>query len=99
MKHKRNLVRVVIPTHVLEQIITQDKETHIICTEGLPKGAELIGQLFDAQTMDVYLLYRHESFAPVNEGCVIPVLQIKVTYIPRPTRDGADGKNTRRPSY
>lgn len=99
MKHKRNIVRVSIPTYVLEQIITKGKETHLVCTEGLPKNAELIGQFFDTQTMEVYLICRHKSFAPVKEGNIIPQLEIKITYLPRPTREGADGMNNHRPSY
>jgi len=74
----RRLMRVGITPEVLVQsmLTTGHKRSYRII--GAPEGTEIIRCGYDRERDLLYVLLRHESFEPVPEGEIVPILNIRV---------------------
>ena len=76
----RRLARVAITFPFLFEIMEAGWKTRpgeqIECIKGLPKGAVFIRSYVDESEQMAYLIFFHESFLPVSEGVVIPLIRI-----------------------
>lgn len=77
---ERRLVRVAIYNEFLLEWLTQGHEITLVkTTRGLPPDATFISSQFDDRTLTAFLIFEHESFAPVLVGSEIPYFDIQFT--------------------
>lgn len=73
----RRLVRVAVHLPVLQEWITSGNVVGpALCVEGLPAGARFVGSTFDSQQMVAFLFFAHESFAQVQPGGLVPLVNV-----------------------
>ena len=66
---------------LLQQWITQGNETPaMVCTEGLPEGAEFVSSGYEGPLGAgiVYLVFRHDSFEDVPPGEDLPRQRVTI---------------------
>lgn len=75
----RRLARVRVADEILAELMTQGYEVERLkCVEGLPPGALLIGSYPDGAKQSTYLIFAHESFAPVLPGHEAPEIHVSI---------------------
>jgi hypothetical protein len=74
---------VYVTTDLIQMALTQGYTSPPIeVVEGLPEGAELVHTWYETTNGRIALLFRHDSFAPVQDGTVPPVLSARVRRLP-----------------
>ncbi len=75
---ERRLVKVAMTSEFLFNLLTQDFEIEgsVRVKHGLPKDSVFIMSYFEDKTMTAYLVFEHETFAPVLVGSEIPFFDI-----------------------
>jgi len=64
---------------LLQQWITQGNETPaMVCTEGLPEGAEFVSSGFELGLGIAYMVFRHDSFEDVPLGEDLPRQRVTI---------------------
>lgn len=76
---KLKIRRVMVSPHVLKSMLTVGEGWKV--THGIPKGAELRGFTMDPYTNSLILFIEHESFDPIEEGTVAPLLEAEMVRV------------------
>ena len=72
-------VRVDISDELFQQWITQGNETAaMVCTEGLPEGAEFVTSGFELGLGIAYMVFQHDSFEDVPLGEDLPRQRVTI---------------------
>lgn len=79
--------RFPITMELLMDIFTTGQTVHAEIVEGIPKDSMIVRHHYDNATGFYWITVQNDSFEPVKQGDVIPVLQITVKNI-EPERAG-----------
>ena len=78
MEQQRRLRYYTIDGEALATLMIHDVRFRVM--SGIPKGAIYRGLQWDIGSRRLLLLYEHESFDVVEEGCIVPMFSSEVHF-------------------
>lgn len=75
MTFSNRVKRILISADILKILVTEGNFCKVL--EGTPKDAQLVNVGYDNQTNVFFIFVTHDSFEPVPEASIVPILDIK----------------------
>lgn len=73
----RRIVRVAMSSQLISDMMRVGWNVkNVSCVKGIPEDAIFAGASLDNSNLEVYMFFTHPSFDIVQEGCVVPIVQV-----------------------